>query len=53
MTAICLTIAGEGYEYLADSIITQNKQNPQTETPLTHWKKYQRILPTTANFTFS
>lgn len=38
---------GEGYEFLADKIITLNEQNPQIAsrllTPLTKWKKYDEI----------
>ncbi|KEQ16663.1 aminopeptidase N [Endozoicomonas numazuensis] len=39
--------SGEGYEFLADWIITLDKQNPQTAsrlmTPLTRWKKYEPV----------
>lgn len=39
---------GEGYEFLADWIITLDKQNPQTAsrlmTPLTRWKKYEPVI---------
>lgn len=38
---------GEGYEFLADMIITLDKQNPQTAArlmqPLTRWKKYEPV----------
>ena len=40
-------ISGSGYEFLADQIITLDKQNPQVAsrllTPLTRWKRYDPV----------